>query len=340
MITDEVKALSKTWKRALAVRQNLFKLDLKNVAKQNELDCKAFLQEQNVQKDKLLVESEKREKIKKRSVRRQRAHSRSEEDLHHLNSQERNLACCEREANDFAGCNSTAALARLRRQSRSEQDLRGLPSARRESMFITEPWEEVNSYILPKIQLRPPLFASSTHLSAPMTPPKLASPGTSPRMRKQGCVKVPEVRRKISTERMEKLQPIGRNAPAPVICTTDKMHTKSLPSRYVSSPLPIISSRDSRDTAKKRMSSAKDGLIAVGSRSLDMPSPVVKCTSSSLNKGRGSLVRSESVPELSHANESVPELSHANDHPVSNLKVSHFDGMRATSAAAGLEGWT
>ena len=335
MITDEVNALSNTWKRALAVRQNLFKLNLKKVTKQHEQDCKSFLQGHHVQKEKLLVESEKREKIKKTSFGRQRARSRSDEDLLCLNPLERipsfgNLSHCERGANDFDCINSTAELSRVKRYSRSEQDLRNLPCASKESMFRKQ-WEEDNSYILPKIQLRPPLYASSTHLSGPLTPPKSASPGTSPRMRKHACVKVPEVRRKISTERMEKLQPITRNppmsSPTPVIIKTDKVHSKSLPSRYVSSPCPITSNKDSHAAASKRMSFAKVGLITVGSRSLDTPSPIVRCKSSALDKGRGSLVRSESVPEMSHAN----------DHPVSNLQISKFEEIRAASAAGGYD---
>ena len=335
MITDEVNALSNTWKRALAVRQNLFKLNLKNLTKQHEQDCKSFLQEHHVQKEKLLVESEKREKVKRKGFCRQRAYSRSEEDLRCHNSRERipsfgNLAHCEREANDFDCRNSTEESTRVKIHSRSEQDLRDLPPRNRESMFRKQ-WEEDNDYILPKIQLRPPLYASTKHLSVPLTPPKSASPGTSPRMRKHACVKMPEVRRKISTERMEKLQPIGRNlptpSPTPVILTTDKVHSKSLPSRYVSSPRPITPNKDSHVAASKRMSFAKVGLITVGSRSLDTPSPVARCASSTVSKERASLLRSESVPEMSHAN----------DHPASSLQVSKFEDMRAASAVGGLD---
>ena len=335
MITDEVNALSNTWKRALAVRQNLFKLNLKKVTKQHELDCKSFLQEHQVQKEKLLLESEKREKIKKTSFGRQRARSRSDEDLRCLNPLEKipsfgNLTHCERGAHDFDGSSSTTELLRVKRHSRSEQDLRNLPASSQESVFRNQ-WEEDNNYILPKIQLRPPLYASSTNFSGPLTPPKSASPVTSPRMRKHACVKVPEVRRKISTERMEKLQPIGRNpplpSPTPVIIKTDKVHSKSPPSRYVSSPCPVTSNKDSHAAASKRMSFAKVGLITVGSRSLDTPSPVARCRSSALEKGRGSLVRSESVPEMSHTNE----------HPISNLQVGKFEEIRAASAAGGFD---
>eukprot|EP00795_Rhopilema_esculentum_P010398 gene10398-19096_t len=173
MVEDEVHALSKSWIRALSVRQKNVDIDLKKVSKESERAYKTFLQQQNVLKTKLMDNQLKREKVlekaRKKSTSRLKALSRSAEDLASIGSKlgsrfskqeqykhDKSFSVAAHSGADALEQEHTGL--RPRSYSRSEQDLRNLlpdDSATIQSS-VSQSWKDDKGFVLPKINLDPP----------------------------------------------------------------------------------------------------------------------------------------------------------------------------------------
>ena len=176
-------ALSKSWIRALSVRQKNFDNDLKKVSKESERAYKSFLQQQNVLKTKLTDNQLKREKVlekaRNKSTSRLKKLSRSAEDLASIGSKS-GCRSSKQGQNKYDKSLSVAAQPgdneleqeqrglRPRSYSRSEHDLRNLlpdDSATIKSS-VSQPFEAERGVVLPKINIDTPKCKSHHSFTA------------------------------------------------------------------------------------------------------------------------------------------------------------------------------
>ena len=190
---EDIWNLSKSWQRAMEVRNNTYSSSMKQCTNKLCYDYNRFLRQQDAQKKKLFDDLKKRQAVlqlrrkeEEKIFGRRKPLSKSKESLRKDNQfargaileRGRSIDTCQNdESNQEADSESLEMTGRIRKSrtySRSAEDLQALfDNARRKR--DEKRWKIETLFRLPKLQPLPPIYTSGSQFTSSNNPPSQMS---------------------------------------------------------------------------------------------------------------------------------------------------------------------